>query len=82
MATIGMTSNLLYAFFGGSIGDRLRASPKLRRYQRYGTGTVLGLGVHRCAGQARLQRTGLVSSWSRHRKPSRSCPPEAAAEIK
>lgn len=46
MATIGMTSNLLYAFFGGSIGDRLRASPRLRRYQRYGTGTVyLGLGV-------------------------------------
>jgi len=28
MATIGMTSNLLYAFFGGSIGDRLRASPR------------------------------------------------------
>ncbi len=46
MATIGMTSNLLYAFFGGSIGDRLRASPRLRRFQRYGTGTVyLGLGV-------------------------------------
>jgi len=67
MATIGMTSNLLYAFFGGSIGDRLRASPRLRRYQRYGTGAVyLGLGVTTALvnpASAGLIRTGEDPDW-------------------
>jgi threonine/homoserine/homoserine lactone efflux protein len=46
VGTIGLVSDMIYAVGAGSLGERLRNSPRFRRRQRYATGLIyLGLGA-------------------------------------